>query len=128
MVILGLMGWFGIPLDLMTITIAAIAMGIAVDDTIHFVHHYLKSVEQQPRDKAIAATYNSVGFAMLYTTLIITVGFGMLGFSDFIPSVMFGLLTGLAMLVALLTDLTLLPAMLDKFVGAKKGLCCILKK
>ncbi|WP_416306066.1 efflux RND transporter permease subunit [Neptunicella sp. SCSIO 80796] len=120
MVILGLMGWFGISLDLMTITIAAIAMGIAVDDTIHFVHHYLQSVEQQSKDEAIKATYHSVGFAMLFTSVIITAGFGMLGFSDFIPSVMFGLLTGLAMLIALLTDLTLLPAMLNKFVGARK--------
>lgn len=121
MMILGLMGWFGIPLDLMTITIAAIAMGIAVDDTIHFVHHYLKSVGHQSQDEAVRATYHSVGFAMLFTTIIITTGFGMLGFSDFIPSVMFGLLTGLAMLIALLTDLTLLPAMLNKFVGARKA-------
>ncbi|MDN4504000.1 MMPL family transporter [Alteromonadaceae bacterium BrNp21-10] len=120
LLILGIMGWFGIPLDLMSITIAAIAMGIAVDDTIHFVHHYLQSANEQSANEAVLSTYTSVGFALLFTTVIITAGFGMLGFSDFIPSVTFGLLTGLAMIVALVTDMTLLPALLNKFVGAPK--------
>ncbi|MBC3767692.1 efflux RND transporter permease subunit [Neptunicella marina] len=119
LVILGVMGLAGISLDLMTITIAAIAMGIAVDDTIHFVHHYLSDNQQQDHQKALHKAYQSVGFAMLFTSLIIALGFGMLGFSDFIPSVMFGLLTGLAMVVALVTDLTLLPALLGRFAKNK---------
>ncbi|MGO4891278.1 efflux RND transporter permease subunit [Flavobacterium sp. W21_SRS_FM6] len=115
MLILGIMGWFSIPLDLMTITIVAIAMGIAVDDTIHFVHRFTKELRSRSANDAVEATYGSIGFALLYTSFIITLGFSLLSFSDFVPSVMFGLLTGLAMMVALLTDLTLLPAMLSRF-------------
>lgn len=120
LVILGIMGWLAIPLDLMTITIVAIAMGIAVDDTIHFVHRFQVEAKQQPNKQALKKTYSSIGFAMLYTSLIITLGFSLLSFSDFIPSVMFGLLTGLAMLVALLTDLTLLPALLFCFAQSSQ--------
>ncbi|MGS2719042.1 efflux RND transporter permease subunit [Paraglaciecola aestuariivivens] len=114
LLILAVMGYANIPLDLMTITIAAIAMGIAVDDTIHFVHHYLYG-HQQPQE-AVKKAYFSVGYAMLFTTIIICVGFALLAFSDFVPSMLFGLLTALAMLFALITDLTLLPALLVKFV------------
>ncbi|WP_340677132.1 efflux RND transporter permease subunit [Paraglaciecola sp.] len=119
LVVLGTMGWFNIPLDLMTITIAAIAMGIAVDDTIHFVHRFTEESSSLSSTEAVKATYGSIGFALLYTSFIITLGFSLLSFSDFVPSVMFGLLTGLAMLVALLTDLTLLPAMLARFCQSK---------
>ncbi|WP_233520570.1 efflux RND transporter permease subunit [Flocculibacter collagenilyticus] len=120
LVILGVMGWFNIALDLMTITIAAIAMGIAVDDTIHFVHRYLEENKHQNQsNESVNNTFNSVGYALLYTTLIITCGFGLLALSDFVPSILFGMLTGLAMLVALITDLTLLPALLGKFVKPK---------
>ncbi|WP_299083731.1 MMPL family transporter [uncultured Paraglaciecola sp.] len=114
LLILAVMGIANIPLDLMTITIAAIAMGIAVDDTIHFVHHYLYG-DKDPQ-KAINKAYFSVGYAMLFTTLIICTGFALLAFSDFVPSMLFGLLTSLAMLFALITDLTLLPALLTRFI------------
>jgi predicted RND superfamily exporter protein len=114
LLILAVMGYANIPLDLMTITIAAIAMGIAVDDTIHFVHHYLHG-HSTPKDAAEKA-YFSVGYAMLFTTVIICVGFALLAFSDFVPSMLFGLLTALAMIIALVTDLTLLPAMLTRFI------------
>lgn len=119
LVVLGAMGWLNIPLDLMTITIAAIAMGIAVDDTIHFVHRFSEKAASVSATEAVKSTYRSIGYALLYTSFIITLGFSLLSFSDFVPSVMFGLLTGLAMLVALLTDLTLLPAMLARFADAK---------
>ena len=121
LVVLGTMGWFNIPLDLMTITIAAIAMGIAVDDTIHFVHRFTEEATSSSSAEALKATYSSIGYALLYTSFIITLGFSLLSFSDFVPSVMFGLLTGLAMLVALLTDLTLLPALLGRFCQSKSG-------
>ena len=110
--ILGLMGWLGVALDFMTITIAAIAMGIAVDDTIHYLHRYQDEAANGGATEAVQATHLSVGQALLYTTLIICTGFAMLGFSDFVPSVLFGLLTALAIALALLTDLLLLPALL----------------
>lgn len=115
--ILGVMGWLGIPLDLMTITISAIAMGIAVDDTIHYVHRYRQELRDQSAEDAIRNTHNSIGHAVLYTSIIVALGFSLLSFSDFVPSVYFGLLTGLAMIAALLINLTLLPVMLRHFVG-----------
>jgi hypothetical protein len=116
--VLGMMGWLRIPLDLMTITIAAIAMGIAVDDTIHYTHRYLEEIEQNDAAQAVQRTHGSVGFAILYTSVLITLGFSLLAFSDFVPSVLFGLLTGLAMAAALLSDLCVLPALLHRFVKA----------
>jgi len=115
--IFGVMGWVGLPLDLMTITIAAIVMGIAVDDTIHYVYRYLAELEKGG-DVVLAVTrsHDTVGMAMLYTSLLIGAGFSMLAFSDFVPSVIFGLLTALAMLLALLADLCLLPLLLSRFV------------
>jgi predicted RND superfamily exporter protein len=118
------MGWLAIPLDLMTITISAIAMGIAVDDTIHFVHRYLEELNKESNDsqQAVQNTFKSVGFALIYTTTIIAVGFSLLSFSDFVPSILFGLLTCLAMLLAFITDTTLLPVLLKKFVKPKHAL------
>ncbi|EKF75019.1 transporter [Alcanivorax hongdengensis A-11-3] len=111
--VLGLMGLIGLPLDLMTITITAITIGIAVDDTIHYIHRFH---EELPRDNDYVATmkrcHGSIGKAMYYTSLTIIAGFSILAFSNFNPTVYFGLLTGLAMLVALLSNLTLLPALL----------------
>ena len=111
--VLGLMGWIGLPLDLMTITITAITIGIAVDDTIHYIHRFH---EELPNDNDYVATmkrcHGSIGKAMYYTSLTIIAGFSILALSSFNPTVYFGLLTGLAMLVALLSNLTLLPALL----------------
>lgn len=114
--ILGVIGWAGIPLDIMTITIAAIAMGIAVDDTIHFVHAYLASA-QQGKEAACEKAFGHTGLAILFTSSLISVGFSLFGFSQFLPSVYFGLLTATAMIMALVTDLTLLPALLNTFTG-----------
>lgn len=114
--VLGLMGWIGLPLDLMTITITAISIGIAVDDTIHYIHRFH---EELPNDNDYVATmkrcHGSIGKAMYYTSLTIIAGFSILALSSFNPTVYFGLLTGLAMLVALLSNLTLLPALLITF-------------
>lgn len=119
-VVLGVMGWAGLPLDIMTITIASIAIGIAVDDTIYYVHRYLEELEHHDEKKAVERTHFSSGFAALYTSAIIIIGFSSLAFSDFVPSVFFGLLTGLTMIVALPADLLLLPVLLSKFVKPKK--------
>lgn len=111
--VLGFMGWFGIPLDMMTITIAAIAIGISVDDTIHYVHRFQK--EFQEDNNYLATMYRShasIGRAMLYTTVIITAGFSVLSLSNFVPTVYFGLFTGFAMVAALVADLTVLPKLL----------------
>jgi len=111
--VLGLMGWLGIPLDLMTITIAAITVGIGVDDTIHYVHRFR---EEFARDgdyrAAIARSHGSIGRAMYYTTVTIALGFSILALSNFVPTVYFGLLTGFAMFAALAADLTLMPVLL----------------
>jgi predicted RND superfamily exporter protein len=111
--VLGSMGWFSIPLDMMTITIAAIAIGISVDDTIHYVHRFQK--EFQEDNNYLATMYRShasIGRAMLYTTVIITAGFSVLSLSNFVPTVYFGLFTGFAMVAALVADLTVLPKLL----------------
>ncbi len=117
LIILGIMGFFGIALDLMTMTITSVAMGISVDDTIHYVHRYLE--EMKSSDKPIESTNLSVGFALLYSTLVILTGFSSLTFSEFVPSLLFGALTGLAMVLAFLTDLTILPVLMDQFVKKK---------
>jgi predicted RND superfamily exporter protein len=111
--VLGLMGWLGIPLDIMTITIAAIVIGIAVDNTIHYVHRFQ---EEFGKDNDYWATvnrcHNSIGRAMYYTALTITLGFIILALSNFVPTIYFGILTGFSMVVALVADLTLLPLLL----------------
>jgi hypothetical protein len=111
--VLGFMGWVGIPLDMMTITIAAISVGIAVDDTIHYIHRFEREY-QQDKDyiAAMHRCHASIGYAMYYTSISIIIGFSILMISNFIPSIYFGLLTGLAMLIALLAALTLLPQLI----------------
>jgi len=111
--ILGAMGWFGIPLDMMTITIAAIAIGIGVDDTIHYVHRFHKEFDKdQDYLAAMYRSHTSIGRAMLYTSVIITAGFSVLSLSNFVPTVYFGLFTGFAMIAALVANLTVLPKLL----------------
>lgn len=111
--VLGIMGWLHIPLDIMTITIAAICIGIAVDDTIHYVHRFSEEFSKDGDYwAAVKRSHNSIGRAMYYTTITITLGFSILALSNFIPSIYFGLLTGFSMLVALLADLTLLPVLI----------------
>ncbi len=111
--VLGFMGWIKIPLDIMTITIAAITIGIAVDDTIHYMHRFLIEI---PKDNDYIATmkrcHASIGRAMYYTSVTVIVGFSILALSNFMPTIYFGLLTGLAMTVALIANLTLLPVLL----------------
>ncbi len=114
--VLGLMGWLGIPLDLMTITIAAITIGIGVDDTIHYIHRFQIEFKKYRNYLAtVKACHSSIGIAMYYTSLTIAVGFSILALSNFIPTIYFGLLTGFAMLVALLSNLTFLAALLIIF-------------
>jgi predicted RND superfamily exporter protein len=122
-IILGLMGWAGISLDLMTITIAAITIGIGVDDTIHYVHRFEYEFR---RDHdywaAIRRCHATIGRAMYYTSVTVMLGFSVLALSKFVPTIYFGLLTGLAMLVALIANMTLLPVLLATFHAEGPGL------
>ncbi len=114
--ILGLMGWLNIPLDMMTITIAAITIGIAVDDTIHYIHRFQSEFASDPKYReGVLRCHGSIGRAMYYTSITITVGFSLLTLSNFIPTIYFGLLTGLAMILALLGDLIVLPVLIVMF-------------
>lgn len=111
--VLGAMGALGIPLDMMTITIAAITIGIAVDHTIHYVHRFKREFEATGLYlETMQRCHGSIGKAMYYTSLTIIVGFSILALSNFIPTIYFGLFTGLAMLIALLAALALLPRLL----------------
>ncbi len=115
-VVLGFMGWMGIPLDMMTITIAAISVGIAVDDTIHYIHRF-RSEFKKDRNymNTVYRCHESIGYAMYYTSITIIIGFSILILSNFYPTIYFGLLTGLAMFIALVSALTLLPQLLIFF-------------
>lgn len=113
---LGLMGWLNIPLDMMTITIAAISIGIAVDDTIHYVHRITIEFHKDRKYwAAVKRSHASIGRAMYYTTITITLGFSILALSSFNPTIYFGLLTGFAMVAALIANLTLLPLLIVLF-------------
>lgn len=112
--ILGLMGLLGIPLDIMTITIAAITIGIGVDDTIHYTHRIREEFARSGNYwEAVRTSHASVGRAIYYTSVTITLGFSILVLSNFIPTIYFGLLTGLAMVIALVANLTLLPLLIQ---------------
>lgn len=111
--VLGSMGYLGLPLDIMTITIAAITIGIAVDHTIHYVIRFKREfVAIGDYRKTVAYCHGHIGRAMYYTSLTIIFGFSILVLSQFKPTVYFGIFTGLAMIVALVAALTLLPVLL----------------
>lgn len=109
----GIMGWLNIPLDIMTITIAAIAIGIAVDDTIHFIHRFEEEFKfDKDYVNAMRRSHRGIGHAMYYTTIIIVIGFSILMLSNLVPTIYFGLLTGVIMINVLAADLLLLPKLL----------------
>jgi len=114
--VLGLMGWIGIPLDIMTITIAAISIGIGVDDSIHYIHRFREEFAlDQNYWAAIHRCHNSIARAMYFTSITVILGFSILAFSNFIPTIYFGLLSGLAMMAALIANLMLLPILITRF-------------
>ncbi|MBT8344374.1 MAG: MMPL family transporter, partial [Sulfurovum sp.] len=106
--VFGFMGWFHIPLDIMTITIAAIAMGIGVDDTIHYIHRFKAEFSKDNMYYyTMHRTNTSIGNALYYTTLTVVIGFSILTLSNLIPTIYFGLLTMLVMIAALISNLIL---------------------
>ena len=111
--VLGIIGWSGIPIDIMTVTVAAISIGIGVDNTIHYVHRFLKEYDQNNNyDLAIKNSHSTIGRAMFYTSLTIVLGFMILVSSNFNPSVFFGIFTSFSMIVAILAALMLLPVLI----------------
>ncbi len=112
-IILGLMGLAGIPLDMMTITIAAITIGIAVDNSIHYIYRFREELAQR-KDylETMHYCHAHIGRAVFYTAITIILGFSILVLSNFIPTIYFGALTALAMFIALLAALTLLPKLI----------------
>jgi len=114
--VLGLMGLINLPLDMMTITIAAIAIGIAVDNSIHYIYRFREEYQStKDYELSLYRSHDSIGRAIFFTSITIIFGFSILVLSNFVPTIIFGLLTGLAMLIALLAVLTLLPKLLISF-------------
>ncbi len=111
--ILGIIGLLGIPLDMMTITIAAITIGIAVDNSIHYIYRFKEEFNKiKDYKKTLKICHSTVGVAILNTSITIVFGFSILVLSKFIPTIYFGVFTGLAMLLAMISVLTLLPALI----------------
>ena len=111
--ILGIIGLLEIPLDMMTITIAAITIGIAVDNSIHYIYRFKEEFFQNNSyEKTIKLCHSTVGIAILNTSITIVFGFSILVLSNFIPTIYFGIFTGLAMLLAMISVLTLLPSLI----------------
>ena len=122
--ILGLIGSLNIPLDMMTITIAAITIGIAVDNSIHYIYRFIEEYKNNNNYKeVIRICHSTVGVAIFNTSITIVFGFSILVLSNFIPTIYFGIFTGIAMLLAMLLVLTLLPSLiiLIKPFGIKKN-------
>ena len=114
--ILGIIGLLGIPLDMMTITIAAITIGIAVDNSIHYIYRFKEEYSKiNEYKKTLTVCHSTVGSAILNTSITIVFGFSILVLSKFIPTIYFGVFTGLAMLLAMISVLTLLPSLIVFF-------------
>jgi len=112
-VVFGFMGWANIPLDMMTITIAAIGVGIAVDNSIHYIIRFkLEYAKTKDYIESMYNSHQSIGYAMSYTSIAIMIGFSILVFSNFVPTIYFGLLTVLVMFISLASNLLLLPRLI----------------
>ena len=111
--ILGIIGILGIPLDMMTITIAAITIGIAVDNSIHYIYRFKEEFKKiNNYNKTLDKCHSTVGVAILNTSITIVFGFSILVLSNFLPTIYFGVFTGIAMLLAMISVLTLLPKLI----------------
>ena len=113
--VMGLLGLLNIPLDIMTITVAAISVGMAVDNTIHYIYRYKKELKKNGSDVALKNAHSTTGRAIFYTASTIAAGFCILSLSNFFPTVLFGVFTSIAMMLAFLCSLTLLPNLLVKY-------------
>lgn len=114
--VIGTLGLLGLPLDIMTITVAAISVGMAVDNTIHYMYRYKKEMKKT-KDPMVSMrnSHINVGRALFYTAATISIGFSILAFSNFFPTVLFGIFTSMALIISFISSLTLLPNLLVKF-------------
>jgi predicted RND superfamily exporter protein len=120
---LGLMGIVGIPLNTATAIISAVAIGIAVDDTIHFLNQYqLERKKGSSINNACIASIEKKGVPIITTSLILIVAFGILVFSSFVPTAQFGFLSAVIMLFAIISDLLILPTVLLIRKGRPRGI------
>ena len=120
--ILGIIGLLEIPLDMMTITIAAITIGIAVDNSIHYIYRFREEFKKtNDYNKTLEKCHDTVGVAILNTSITIIFGFSILVLSNFIPTIYFGVFTGIAMLLAMISVLTLLPKLILTFKPFNNG-------
>jgi hypothetical protein len=109
----GIMGWYGIPLDLMTITIMPMLLGLAVDDTIHFINHSQLEFERtRDYEESMKKTFSSIGVALLMTSVVITANFSVYVTSVAKVYIHLGILTGIGIMTALLTDYCITPVLL----------------
>ena len=114
--VVGILGLLKIPLDIMTITVAAISVGMAVDNTIHYIYRYKKEMKiTHSIEMALQNAHTTTGRAIFYTAATIATGFSILSLSNFFPTQLFGIFTALAMLIAFISSLSLLPNLLVKF-------------
>ena len=113
--VMGLLGLLNIPLDIMTITVAAISVGMAVDNTIHYIYRYKRELKKNEFNIALENAHSTTGRAIFYTASTIAAGFCILALSNFFPTVLFGVFTSIAMILAFVSSLTLLPNLLVKY-------------
>ena len=116
-VIMGVMGLFGLPLDMFTMLIGSIAIGMVVDDTVHFMHNFRRYYhETGDVTEAVRQTLHTAGRAMLVTTVVLSIGFFVLMFASMNNVFYFGMLTGITILLALLADFLIAPALMAIFI------------
>jgi predicted RND superfamily exporter protein len=122
LVVMGIMGWFSIPLDMFTMLVASIAIGLAVDDTIHFVYNFRKYYEESGDTRqAIGNTLHTAGRAMLTTSIVLSIGFFIFMFASMHNVFNFGMLVGLAIVIALLADFFLAPSLMALALGGSSA-------
>lgn len=123
LITMGIMGWFSIPLDMFTMLVASIAIGLAVDDTIHFVYNFKKYYEEEENvERAVAQTLHTAGRAMLTTSIVLSIGFFLFMLASMHNIFYFGMLVGLAIIIALLADFILAPALMALALPTTKPL------
>ena len=121
-VTLGVMGWLGITLDMSNMLLGTVAIGLAVDDTIHFFHNFRNYYTRSGNARdAVRETMLSTGRAILFTTLVLVTGFWLFMFASLINLIQFGFLIGITLIVALLADVLLAPAMMELITRSSSG-------
>jgi predicted RND superfamily exporter protein len=119
---MGVMGWIGVTLNMATMLLGTIALGLAVDDTIHFFHNFRRYyAESRDASEATRQTMLTTGRALLFTTLVLVTGFWLYNFASVLSMVNFGRLVGITLIVALLADVLLAPAMLELYTRTARG-------